>query len=192
MPFLLCILLVLQASWELRRERDGISMYTREVQGSRYREVKAVMELDHSMEKVYALLEDIPGQQRWMADMVEVRLLEDDPVNPVQYSRIRAPRPVQDRDVVIITRVERQAGRIIRHFESATHRDAPSPSNVVRIDSTRGSWQLDSLAPARTRVTYINHAEPGGSLPAWLVNRQIMDQPFESMRGMREELRIKN
>ena len=35
-------------------------------------------------------------------------------------------------------------------------------------------------------VEYQAHVEPGGSMPAWLANKFVVDAPFETIRDLRE------
>jgi hypothetical protein len=51
-----------------------------------------------------------------------------------------------------------------------------------------GKWMFESIGKNQTRVTYQNLADPGGSLPAGLVNLTVVKQPFVSIDGMRKQL----
>jgi hypothetical protein len=49
-------------------------------------------------------------------------------------------------------------------------------------------------------VTWQHHTEPGGSIPNWLVNKLIVDTPFNTLRNLRsivqeekyEKVKLKN
>jgi hypothetical protein len=52
--------------------------------------------------------------------------------------------------------------------------DAPVPSSdpsVIRLTINRGSWQLSPAADGATFAVYCLFTDPGGALPAWIVNR---------------------
>jgi hypothetical protein len=151
--------------WEFRKEQEGVKVYSRAVRGSNIREVQAFAVLDFPIEIISCLLNDIPGQAQWMPDVLESRLLEDDPLQPVQYTRIGAPRPVSDRDVVIISFIRQSEDRVVRSFHSTTHKDAPPKRGITRIPQTSGSWLLESVDGQKTKVTYQIHSDPGAHCP---------------------------
>jgi len=45
-------------------------------------------------------------------------------------------------------------------------------------------YELTREGENRTRMIWYQHAEPGGSLPAWLVNRLATDIPYESLKEL--------
>jgi ribosome-associated toxin RatA of RatAB toxin-antitoxin module len=50
--------------------------------------------------------------------------------------------------------------------------DGPPPQDgYVRVTAIYGSWTLVPTRDGGTRVTYVVSSDPGGALPAWLVNR---------------------
>jgi hypothetical protein len=44
-------------------------------------------------------------------------------------------------------------------------------SGAVRMPLLRGSWSVESIGWARSRVTYQIAVNPGGSIPGWMVRR---------------------
>ncbi len=174
--------------WVLKKNRDGIKVFVRNVEGIEFKEFLGVITLDAPIAKVDALMNDVPNQVNWMCDMIESKVISGDPVNPIQYNVITAPL-VSNRDVIIQTRVVRTAGKITRYFKGITHASVPPRKGIVRMPKMVGVWIFESVGPNQTKVTYQNLADPGGSLPSGLVNMTVVKQPFVTLNGMREQLK---
>ncbi len=52
----------------------------------------------------------------------------------------------------------------------------------------RGHYALTALGPKRTRVEYQVDADPGGNLPDWLITRIGRDDPWYTLRDLRERV----
>ncbi len=63
--------------------------------------------------------------------------------------------------------------------------DALPESNHVRIRSAYGSYLLQPVGEGVTRVTWQQFVDPGGALPAWMVNSMLTDLPFKSLQAFR-------
>ena len=56
----------------------------------------------------------------------------------------------------------------------------------VRMVAEYGNYLLERLYRDTTRITWQQYVDPGGSLPAWLVNSMLTDLPFRSLQSFRE------
>ena len=61
---------------------------------------------------------------------------------------------------------------------------------VVRIPYLDGFWLLEKIDDNKTKVTYQVHADPGGTIPAWLANATAVNNPYETLRNMRVNIEI--
>jgi len=55
-------------------------------------------------------------------------------------------------------------------FVSAPEDGPPVQSGYVRVTAIHGSWTLVPTPDGGALVTYVVTSDPGGALPAWLVN----------------------
>jgi len=75
-------------------------------------------------------------------------------------------------------------------FWSITHPKEPPVPGVVRIPSLRGHWTLSPLNGGHaTQAEYQVHADPGGSLPGWIVNMVSKEIPFQTIASLREQVK---
>jgi len=173
--------------WILKKDKDGIKVFIRDVDGIAFKEFLGVITVDFPIEKVDKLMLNVPYQVNWLCDTIESKVISADPVNPIQYNLITAPL-VSNRDVVIQTKIVRAPGKITRYFHGITHPSVPERKGIVRMPSMVGMWLFESVGKNQTKVTYQNLADPGGSLPSGLVNLTVVKMPFVSLTNMRKEL----
>ena len=177
------------AEWELQREENGITIYTRPVPNSGIREFKGIAEVDHNAKMILAILRDSDRFKTWFPNTPESKLVERNGNVSVQYSVMDAPWPVSDRDNVLrsVTSHDDETGQI--QIQVAAAPDAyPERPDRVRVKKATGNWILEPLSDYKTRVTFQMHLEPGGGIPEWLTNARVVDSPFEALTNMREIL----
>jgi hypothetical protein len=174
--------------WVLKKDKDGIKVFIRNVEGIEFKEFLGVATVDFPIEKVDRLMNNVPNQVNWLCDTIESKVISADPVNPIQYNVITAPL-VSNRDVVILTKVTRTPGKIMRTFRAIKHPSVPERKGIVRMPTMVGMWLFEAVGKNQTKVTYQNLADPGGSLPSGLVNMTVVKMPFVSLTNMREQLK---
>lgn len=175
-----------EASWSLDRERDGIAVYTRPVAGSGIREFKGSALVAAPVESIRALLRDADHFKDWFPNTSESRLLSREDKVAYQYSVLDLPWPISDRDNVFRseTEVDPATGRISIQVRAAPDHHPEQPDRV-RVRHALGEWLLEPVSPRETRVTFRMHLEPGGGVPEWLIDTQVVETPFEALTNLR-------
>ena len=147
---------------------DGILLEARPVAGSKFSELRASA---RSPRAAAALCQAAFDDSRAPSTSTEVKLrrvLLEKVDERVTYDQISAPL-VSDRDYAF--RIRRQAAadgscRVV--FEAANELAPPVQPGWVRIEELRGSWTFTPESGG-ARVVYVIHTDPGGSLPAFVV-----------------------
>jgi hypothetical protein len=62
----------------------------------------------------------------------------------------------------------------------------PHIKGIVRMEKADGFWLLNSLDGKKINITYQMHVEPGGIIPAWLVNPFIKNVPYSTFEELRK------
>ena len=182
----------LAAGWEQILVDDGIRVSTRQIEGRELPAFKGVGVVNAPMVDVLAVLTDTPRRVEWVHKCSDSRLLEEvTEKNRVIYSRTKAPWPVSDRDVVVRTRssVNWEKKEIMIRFKEDRSYPFSKLEGVVRIPRIEGFYRLQALGENKTRVTYQIDAEPGGSLPAWLAELTSRKIPYETIMGLRSQVK---
>jgi hypothetical protein len=172
--------------WVLKKEKDGIQVFVRNVEGIDFKEFLGVTVIDAPMATMEKIISDVPNQVNWMCDTIESKVIKNDPVNPIQYNVVTAPL-VSNRDVVIQTHIVRTPKKIIRSFQGIVLDSVPPRKGIVRMPRMVGLWMFEAVGPNQTKVTYQNLADPGGSLPSGLVNMTVVKMPFVTLAGMKAQ-----
>ncbi len=176
--------------WQLARSDERVKVYTRPVEGSPIREFQAQITLEAPLERVTTLYKNTESYPDWVANCVDSRRVKD-PRNASRrqaWLRFDMPFPAGDRDVVLRRETKRESPEDTLYHTNSVDGLVPPTEDVVRMPFLRSRWHFEALAPDRTRVTYRQHSDPGGSLPGFLVNWVAVDIPFETLHGLADEL----
>ena len=177
-----------KSEWSLKKDQDGIQVYTRSVEGSAIDEFKAVITLDNAqLIDVLNAVTNVSGFVNLFPSCTESKVLEQqDRYNTVHYIRTDVPFPVTDRDGVYEQRTKLDPGGASATVTIRALPDRlPENKKLVRITQASGTWTLTQVGN-NVNVVYQFHAEPGGSVPVWLTNSFIVDDPFGTMQNLRK------
>ena len=194
---LLLLFSLLQAdNWELAKESDGITVYTRNVEGSPFLAFKGVTVVEGSVDALVAILYDTIAAPSWLHQCRFAMTLEEMRFDENYVFHIYdLPFPVSDRQLILhSTLSSTERGVRLDMHEANTLCDEKqidrcqkvNASDLIRIKRSRGHYLFIPLDDKRTKVIWQHHIEPGGSIPGWLANVLVVDVPFDSLSGLRE------
>ena len=63
----------------------------------------------------------------------------------------------------------------------------PLTRGLVRMQIAKGSWLLTPL-PEGTKIVHTYHGDPMIRVPAWLVNRFVVDGPINTLANLRKRV----
>jgi len=151
-------------------ERDGVQVYRRAGTGP-IDALRAEGRIAFPPAVVRDVLLDAGRYQEFMPYTKESRLLESSPGYRLSYQRVASPL-VAERDYVIALECRALAGGAGYRLEWTARADgrAPERAGVVRVARNHGGWELQADGPSATFARYFLETDPGGSLPAVVVN----------------------
>ena len=161
--------------WTVVSRSGDLIVYNRPHKDSSIQEYKAVGLIDAPPAAVKAVIEDTDEFPHFMPYVIEARVISRKPDLRITYQRISAPL-VGDRDYTIQIRGETLLGAdggtsYCNKWKAANELGPAAKSGVVRIKMNEGSWLLEPAGDGRqTHATYNIFSDPGGSLPAMVVN----------------------
>lgn len=190
-------------NWELRRDKDGVQVYTAAVSGSSFKAVKATTRIDAPVEELVALVRDVDACGEWAAFCAQAAVVsEASETDLLIYTLNDMPWPVSDREA--LTRVvwnlssegaealDTAAGQITMRAtvvdgESLDLAERWRPKKgKVRLSYGVTQWTFAPNGQGQINVSSYAHIDPGGAVPAWLTNRLLVDAPFDTIVGMRD------
>ncbi|GAA3976131.1 START domain-containing protein [Allohahella marinimesophila] len=179
-------LLIEDEQWKRDYEKDGVVVYTRPFPGSDFQAFKAVYTLEASIEDIMAVMSDPTSCTEWVLNCVESWGFDDKQFSKRHaYSVNDLPWPVMDRDYVleINTSKASDSDTIVMDLYAVDDKIAPNKS-YVRVSKQETHYHIKPLGDEQTEIVWLQHTEPGGAIPSWLVNALIVDIPFKSLKAL--------
>lgn len=185
---LLCLPLSAQADWELEKDEAGIKVYTRKVEGQALKSFRAETTIAATPQALVNTLTDLSRASEWMDRCAQSRVIERyDDNSYLGYTLVDVPWPLQARDLVTRVHIRRQADRIVIEMKNAPN-DYPKQQDVVRMPQYEGQWILIPQSDGRTQVINQGATSPGGSIPDWLANTEVVESPYKTMANLRARM----
>ncbi len=171
--------------WALQKEVDNIRIYTMNQPGSSFQAFKAVGELNVPIENLMAVMINPESCKEWVHNCSESYAFgSGNFYDRYAYSVNDMPWPVADRDYVLRIRTHGNAstGEVIMDLNATPGMRAESSSRV-RVDRSDTLYHFTPDGD-RTLMVWVQHTEPNGALPGWLVNNLVVDIPVKSMQAL--------
>lgn len=178
-------------NWILRKEEDGITIYTRSVPGSSFDEFKAIISISNtSLAEVLGIILDANNYPGLIADCSESKILvQKGKYYDIHYLSIRAPWPIKDRDAIYeSTTTFINEGKQAHVSLTPLGNYLDEKENIVRMYNGVGYWEVEELERKSVKITYQFHGSPEGLLPAWLSNSVIVANPFKTLQNLRNRV----
>jgi len=182
-----------QDDWVLKRNKEGITIYTRELKDSPLKEYRASATINSPILEVYQFLKDLEYRPAWVVRCIGLEIIDTIAGNHILYhTSYDIPWPLADRDLVVeadlsFDEENRKARLLTIHYDM----EYPIKNGVVRMFRYREDVVLEELDPQHTRFKAEGFADPGGNVPAWLVNMFLVDGIYDSVISTREKIIIK-
>jgi hypothetical protein len=179
-----------QNDWKLSADKEGIKVYTSIVQDSKIKAVKVECTLDATASQLVAVVMDINTAPDWVYHVKSAKMVKQvSPTELYYYSEVSLPWPAENRDFVAHLTVSRDPdSKVVTIDGPAVPGFVPVRKGVVRIDHSFGKWVITPQGANKIKVEYSIHVDPGGSLPAWLVNIFATDAPLKIFEALKVQL----
>jgi len=177
-----------KTDWKLRRESEGVKIYTRSIEGSPFEEFKGVVTIPHTtLTSVLDVIMDVKNYPVNFPNCGSAQVLvQKSKYDDIHYITIKAPWPVTDRDAIYeATTTFSQDGKHA-HVKLIPRGDFREENkNFIRVHNGTGFWDLEEVAANTIQVIYQFHADPAGEIPAWLANSVIVSNPLRTLESLR-------
>ncbi|MBS1528258.1 MAG: hypothetical protein JST19_21615 [Bacteroidetes bacterium] len=183
-----------QDNWQLVRDDDGIAVYTRRLPSERFKEVKADFELNATEDQLISVLQNISHHKDWSYGTKRTFLISRKNKDTLTYySEVSLPWPLSNRDLVIQLSFKRDsADHTLRIQAKSVPGILPVNPGLVRVPFSLAQWDVKVLPNKLLQIQYTLSTDPGGAIPAWLVNFAASVGPYNSFKKLRELVHNKN
>lgn len=173
-----------ESGWKLVNEEDGIIVYTRTTENSPVKEIRIICTVKTTMERMVDFLSDVPLYADWVYKCdTAYQFSEVTSSEFSYYITLDFPFPFDNRDLAVHShhRIDPTTGAY--HSHSATDTlVAYSNDEYIHITEFESTWNIVPTTDGILLVDYQALSNPGGDIPAWLVNLVITKGPLETMR----------
>jgi hypothetical protein len=179
-----------QESWKFHTEKDGVRVYTKSLLTSRIKAIKVESILNASASQFVSVIMDIDKSTEWVYNTKSSVLVRQvSPSELFYYSEITLPWPAQNRDFIAhIAVAQNPATKMITIDAPCVSGWVPVKPGIVRVTQSQGKWIVSPLSKKHIKVEYTIAVDPGGSIPAWLVNLVASQGPLESFKMLKRQL----
>lgn len=169
----------------------GWHVYSRKVKDSKFKEFKIEGLINVSPSKAITTLREKTENSKLYLDEKEgfVDVLNSAPKELLVYSVYHMPFPFKDRSMCerFTVSIDSISGvHKISWMEDWTAYTG-STTGTIKMPIARGFWLFEPTGEGTSKASYCVHAEPGGHIPAWMVNATVgkgLSKEFESLEDI--------
>ncbi len=181
-----------QSDWVLKKNKNGIRVYVREIPTSEINEFKATTILSADLEDVVALIIDGDNLHTWnykTSDSKTVKVLSE--TERIIWMKNDLPWPIRNRDHVTHMKIEALSESEVKIWLLPDTSDiVPVNDDLIRIMDFKGYWLVKRMGN-NLSVTHQMFGDPNGKLPTWLLNSLLTKAPYTSFSNMKKMLGTK-
>lgn len=183
-----------QDSWTVQKEKDGIKISSRHSNSSSFNDIRVELDLPGSIDQLAEILMDIKGYKKWsyatkVSNLVKIL----GPGKFIYYTEIEVPWPATNRFFYATFELKKDpATQSMQVLANNLPDYGPEPKDLTKVTSSKGTWKITTLSKKTIHVDYTLELNPGGSLPAWVLNLFSTKGPMESFQNLREKMKSLN
>ena len=174
-----------QYNWELVKDKNGIKIFTAKQEGSKHKLVKVSALLPGKIEKVEILLQTPESNTKWIYKTKESYVVKRKGKEEIiNYSSISLPWPATDRDLVAKSTFYYHADKSFKVILDGVSGMMEEKKGYVRVPYFHNTWEVKSDGKGNVAIDYFLQIDPGGSLPAWVINLFVAKGPYETFNNL--------
>ena len=179
-----------QTTWELKKDKNGIRVYTMDKDSSKFKRVKVECEVIGTLAKLDSILQAVENNKNWVYSTKtshRVKTISDKEF--LYYAETSMPWPLENRDVVIHMWLNYDSIQNMLFVTAKGEPNAlPKKENKVRLPYFYGRYEATQKTNDRLGIVYYLEVDPGGSTAPWLVNMFVSKGPYETFYNLSKML----
>jgi START domain len=183
-----------QNNWVLKKEKEGIKISTKQSERSKFNDIRVEMNLPGNIYQLAAILTDVTHYSQWSyATKKSIFIKRITPNKLVYYSEFTAPWPATNRDLYAVMEVNIDSSlHLLKVISVGDKSYLPANNDLVRIPYSKGSWDISTVSRKIIHLTYVLELNPGGTVPAWILNLFSTKAPFETFKNLKNKMALLN
>lgn len=191
LPFAFCYG---QGAWVVSKQENGIKIYSRHSQHSEFDDIKVETDFPGNVSQMASILADVEKYPQWAYATKTCKLVKKtSSTDFIYYSEIDVPWPSTDRDLYAHCKITfNRDTHSFKLIAEAIKDYAPEKKDIVRIVLSKGTWNVSTISNKMIHVEYILELDPGGTVPAWLLNLFSTKGPLETFASLKKKMAALN
>jgi hypothetical protein len=184
--------IVLLEDWTFQKEENGIKVYTRPSQVSKFNEIKAEFDIQTTTTKLITVISSVDKYPLWVYGTKKTQFMERlNNEEIIYHSEISAPWPFSNRDFYSKLKIHQDPGaKSLTITATGLPNYKPAEEGIVRVPYLHSYWVVTSISPTTLHVVYTTNIDAGGEVPAWLINLFSTRGPIESFTKLKQRCSI--
>ncbi len=179
-----------QVNWQLKKDEDGVKVYTSSTENSNFKSIKVECTVRATQAQLVAFLLDIPKQHEWVYGTKSSQVIKTiKPSELIFYSEVSVPWPGTNRDYVAHFTINQVSPQLLTIDSHAEPDMIPVKEGLVRVQKSIAHWEATPV-PGGQHLVYTLQFDPGGSVPAWLINMFITKGPLQTFQALKEKVML--
>jgi hypothetical protein len=176
-----------QPNWKLVAHEDGIQVFSKTVMDSRIKALITTCEIKANLAQLEALLLDVEAAGQWICHTKSCSLLKKVSASELYYyTEVALPWPLSNRDFVTHMKIfQDPVTKIVTISTPAVPGVVAERAGIVRVNHSVGTWVLTPLGKECVKIEYTLQVDPGGIIPAYIVNAFAVNAPVLTIKKMR-------
>lgn len=179
------------AKWEIKTQKEGITVYSRALPNSNLKELKMTSTATSTLSAFLTILDVIQTNPDWLDGSFEVTRLEEKPSGEkINRTIIDFPFPVSDRDLISSAKISQDPDtKVVTVLSEAVEGVQKPTDDYVRMPLFLSRWVLTPNGKGELDIEYFLRSDPGGSIPNWVTNMLSSVGPFKTFKAIKENLK---
>jgi hypothetical protein len=186
--------LLQNGQWSPISEKNGIKIYKKKLLNSPLLALRAIGDLESSIETLLTIFRDIEGSLEWAPRLKKRTILKNISESEAIIYEIRGlPWPCKNRDLVLHNKLhfdKKKKALILRTQSVNNFPKDPGSHKFIRAQLFYSAVSMKPLSKKKTRVEIIIHVDPKGNIPDWLVNFFQKNWPYKFLKRMEKRSRV--
>ena len=183
-----------QGNWTLQKEKDGIKISSRKTKTSTFNDIRIELDLPGNTEQLAAILLDVNKYKEWSYATKKSMLVKQlGPGKLIYYTEIEVPWPATNRYFYANFELKQNSvEHSVQVIAVNLPNYEPATKDLVKVPFTRGVWNITMKSKNSIHVDYTLELNPGGSLPAWVLNLFSTKGPLETFENIKRMMTALN
>lgn len=174
----------------LKKANGDLKVFSCPVENEKMNFIKVEMILENTTpDELLDFVRDVENYTNWQYHTIEAVILKVSDSSIIYRTVVEAPWPVSNREMVteIKSRYD-SSEKNLQVVTRSTNYAYPGSEELVRVPFSMGVWNVSVQGNSTLRIDYTLKIDPGGSVPAWLLNMAIAEGPFQSFSNLKTKL----